>query len=699
MKIRIIALTVLVIATIFVIAQSLPISQFPNVSTPLDSDLFVLAQTQAPKTNKNIRYDQLRGAIRSGMATETYVNNATNGLATTNYANQVASNRVVVLAATNTTVVMTSTNGTNFYAVSSSGGGAVLWTNSGGFVMLTTNGPVSIASTGLLGGLVVTQDIRFLGHNSASNSVWVCTNATTGEGEWRTAASVAGGGGLAFDPNTNLFNLQYEPVRGSTWYAGTNGTPTTNEARAGFEHSPFWRSIRMGQVNGGVPVWGLWEGHGSNSWNNTNIGVLTAGIGSNAYVKGHYSSVLGGANNAIGTNANFSVIGGGVGNLIDTNSRSSVIGGGGRNGIRNQDTGNPATATIGNCTIGGGSNNVIGGTAFNTLNSTIGGGGDNLIEAQQGTIGGGFANEIQQQSDYAFIGGGLQNAVGVNGASANGSDYSAIAGGRVNGLRGIYSFIGGGRNNLIHGTAAGTGGNYNVISGGASNDIGIASFPSTFCFVGSGHECNIADSCDYSSIVGGRNNSMGGNNTNAFIGGGRFNMLGANEQFGAILGGQSNTVNGTDAFVAGGSRNSVTADGAGALGQNVTNGTANSTMVSELISYNTPSVIAGAGSGSTNYTLQVTSPKMLLGSSNVNIVAVMQTISGKTHNWNLNITNLSADTWGISFSSATNRWKFQSWMYGTNAPSVLTNNTLLRLQGESEGTNTLVTYQYFSPAL
>src|SRR6185436_219080 len=58
----------------------------------------------------------------------------TNGLATTNYANQVSSNRVVVLADTNTTVVMTSTNGTNFYAVSA--------TASGGFDRLEvqTNG-------------------------------------------------------------------------------------------------------------------------------------------------------------------------------------------------------------------------------------------------------------------------------------------------------------------------------------------------------------------------------------------------------------------------------------------------------------------------------------------------------------------------------------------------------------------------------
>lgn len=38
-------------------------------------------------------------------------------------------------------------------------------------------------------------------------------------------------------------------------------------------------------------------------------------------------------------------------------------------------------------------------------------------------------------------------------------------------------------------------------------------------------------------------------------------------------------------------------------------------------------------------------------------------------------------------------------MVVASAMIMLTNNTLLRLNGESEGTNTLVTYEYFSPAL
>ena len=111
-------------------------------------------------------------------------------------------------------------------------------------------------------------------------------------------------------------------------------------------------------------------------------------------------------------------------------------------------------------------------------------------------------------------------------------------------------------------------------------------------------------------------------------------------------------------------------------------------------------VISGAGNGNTNYTLLIggtNSPKMYLGSSNVSVTAIMGGLSNVVANWTATITNLSAINWGIGFSSATNRWRFWSSMYGTNAPSVLTNGTALVLQGESEGTNTTVRFNYFAP--
>lgn len=118
---------------------------------------------------------------------------------------------------------------------------------------------------------------------------------------------------------------------------------------------------------------------------------------------------------------------------------------------------------------------------------------------------------------------------------------------------------------------------------------------------------------------------------------------------------------------------------------------------SDVTSYNTPLVISGSGSGSTNYTLQAVSREMILGSSNVNIVAAMQTLAGSIQNWTLSVTNDSTSDWGLSFSSVTNRWFWQG-IYGTNAPNVLTNNTRLILSGKSLDTNTWITYDYFRPA-
>lgn len=107
--------------------------------------------------------------------------------------------------------------------------------------------------------------------------------------------------------------------------------------------------------------------------------------------------------------------------------------------------------------------------------------------------------------------------------------------------------------------------------------------------------------------------------------------------------------------------------------------------------------VSGAGTGSTNYTL-LSGRTMYLGSSNVNISAVMDYGAVTTTEYSsVAITNLSANTWGLSFSSVTNRWFFQG-TYGTNAPAVLTNNTRLELSFKHKGTNTWVGYTYYAPA-
>lgn len=530
-------------------------------------------------------------------------------------------------------------------------------------------------------GLASTNFVNTIGATVSNGVILVVTNTSN-----FLAAS-------ALTRGSNMLNLQYLPEQGATYYAGTNGTPATNGRRAGLEFSPFWRSLRMGEVEGGTDIYGIID-RGSNYWDNTNIGPLTVGLGSNAYVKAAFSSVLGGRNNAIRTNAENSVIGGGIDNLIDTNAVNSVIAGGGRNSIRSTNTGSPATLPIAHVTIGGGSNNnVLGLSKW----STIGGGGDNtMIAVQEATIAGGFGNTIQPDGRNGFIGGGNNNNLGVSGGTPSASISSVLGGGSQNNVRGTYSFLGGGFQNKMY-----TGDDYCTIGGGQLNAIGVtpSSF-STHATIGGGSGGLIEYNAHWSVISGGLRNQVLNGSTNGTVCGGEDNVVQANAPFGTILGGRDNTVTSTgDYSTIAGVSNEVSASYAMALGLLVTNRTANSVMASEFISYNTPAVIAGAGSGSTNYTLQLTSPEMVLGSSNVNIVAAMGWIDGKTHKWDVSITNLSANTWGFSFSAVSNRVKWQSWMYGTNAPVVLTNDTLLRIHGTSTGSNTLCTYEYFNPGL
>jgi hypothetical protein len=113
--------------------------------------------------------------------------------------------------------------------------------------------------------------------------------------------------------------------------------------------------------------------------------------------------------------------------------------------------------------------------------------------------------------------------------------------------------------------------------------------------------------------------------------------------------------------------------------------------------------VSGAGNGSTNYLITLSTNSIndfYLGSSNVNIYQIAGGREGTPVYWNAIVTNLSGNTWGITFaaSGTTNHWHFAG-TYGTNAPSVLTNNTRLMLSGRTDGTNTMIGYSYFAPGL
>lgn len=116
----------------------------------------------------------------------------------------------------------------------------------------------------------------------------------------------------------------------------------------------------------------------------------------------------------------------------------------------------------------------------------------------------------------------------------------------------------------------------------------------------------------------------------------------------------------------------------------------------------TSQTVTGAGSGSTNYLITLSTNSVnyfYMGSSNVNIYTVAGSTFGSPIAWRAVVTNLSADTWGFIIASGTNRWRWFSPMYGTNRPTVLTNNTALVLNGLTDGTNNIVDFYYLRPAL
>ena len=478
-----------------------------------------------------------------------------------------------------------------------------------------------------------------------------------------------------FRTNQWTTNIAGTPVNGAVRFQGYPSLAfVTNNARnATFEWEPTNQSVRIGSLgNVGFDLSSTVAT--SNYWDNPNIGFLSWAGGTNVLVNAPYSAIMWATRSLIFTNAGGSFIGGGTNNVISTNSTRSVIVGG-RDNIIETD----AAESI----IGGGSGNTIDGAS---QNSAIVGGTGNVMS--------GGANS------FSFIGGGVNNAIGTAGEGSGVSHRSVVGGGEQNRARGRGVFIGGGRQNLTVQAS-----DFSVIAGGSTNTIGTTpSTGSSHTTIGGGSQNLITDSSDYSVIAGGRLNTAGNGSSNAVISGGSFNTCNGNRVFEMILGGERNTVGGSYSFAIG-SSNSVTGKRSGAIGTGLTVATDDTISIggsvvlsSGNITYASPTTILGAGNGNTNYTLLAGSSKMYLGSSNVNISAVMQTSAGQIQRWRVAITNDSPDTWGFSASSVTNRWFWQSNMYGTNAPVVLTNNTRLVIDGESEGTNTWAVYRYYAPA-
>lgn len=108
-----------------------------------------------------------------------------------------------------------------------------------------------------------------------------------------------------------------------------------------------------------------------------------------------------------------------------------------------------------------------------------------------------------------------------------------------------------------------------------------------------------------------------------------------------------------------------------------------------------PTVVTGAGGANTNFTLSSTTPEQIInGFTNVSIRGAMGYSSTRVDYWNLTITNLSGSNRTFEWSPVTNSVVY-SGVYGTNAPTILTNQMVLMLSVRQRETNCQVGYTYF----
>jgi trimeric autotransporter adhesin len=266
-------------------------------------------------------------------------------------------------------------------------------------------------------------------------------------------------------------------------------------------------------------------------------------------------------------------VGGAQTNSVANGVVGATIGGGGAVDYLASSLPNRIEANFG--TIGGGYSNAVAGA-----NSTVGGGRNNSILediAHPGNgnhvIGGGWGNTVQGRSSHNTVGGGARNTIGIeiSGCTLAGGNDNKIGDGSstiAGGISNVVEFsngganpahtIGGGRANYIRSLAGSA-----VISGGSDNSVTAG-----YVTVGGGFSNRVYINADYGTIGGGRQNIIETNALNATIGGGlgntvRFAFRGPQPNVptnSVIGGGYANTLYVANSVVGGGVRNGVGRD-------------------------------------------------------------------------------------------------------------------------------------------
>lgn len=257
------------------------------------------------------------------------------------------------------------------------------------------------------------------------------------------------------------------------------------------------------------------------------------------------------------------LIGGFQGNTVA--GTGGTISGGGQQGAVHQ-----VQADWG--TIGGGFTNSI---RSGGVGGFIGGGATNTIFGPYGTIAGGGMNVV---SNHSFVGGGTRNRAFADGGVIGGGNSNLItaydSGGAT--IPSTLSVIGGGGSNVISGGVVGTIGggfanrlvgtagrqvNYATIAGGQGNAILSDTFTSSYSSIGGGFS-NRINTATRATIGGGDGSRILLEGHNSTIGGGQGHTL--DGPYGTISGGRSNVLSGPGnpdyGTIGGGEENAIVAD-------------------------------------------------------------------------------------------------------------------------------------------
>lgn len=287
------------------------------------------------------------------------------------------------------------------------------------------------------------------------------------------------------------------------------------------------------------------------------VDLQTVRVDATRVAAGGFSVIGGGADNLIGGTSANSVIAGGVQNIL-TGTNSSIAG-----GIQNTNTGLTAA-------IGGGFQNSNSGR-----DSVIAGGNNNNASAFASSIGGGFFNKVNR--DLANVSGGQNNLASGVAATVGGGvdslatgDHATVAGGNTNRATGLDSTVGGGFRNLANGTTSTIGGGsdntasgfHAFIGGGGANAASGEKSVIGGGVVNTNKGLSATIGGGFRNYVTGQESVIGGGNQNsnnvafwATIGGGIQNVV--NGEAGVVAGGSANHADGFHGAVLGGFANSA----------------------------------------------------------------------------------------------------------------------------------------------